>query len=70
MATYPWIVSHEAQGMNLADFPHLKMCFDRIRDREATKCACAIGDTIKGKVDLAADEEARKYMFGRGAVRR
>lgn len=64
MAAYPWIVPHEAQGMSLSDFPDLKAWFERIRDRGATKRAYALAETIKGKVDLATDEEARKHMFG------
>jgi hypothetical protein len=23
-STYPWIVPHERQGQNIADFPHIK----------------------------------------------
>lgn len=64
MAAYPWIVPHEAQGMDLADFPHLKAWFERIGARAATRRAYAIADTIQGKVDLATDEEARRHMFG------
>lgn len=68
MAAYPWIVPHEAQGMNLAEFPHLKAWFERIGARPATQRAYAIADTIQGKVDLANDEEARRHMFGQGAA--
>ena len=31
MAAYPWVVPHEAQGQNLADFPHLQRWFETIR---------------------------------------
>jgi GST-like protein len=65
MAAYPWTVSHENQGIRLEDFPHVKRWFDSIRDREATRRAYAIGDTIEGKVDLRTDEEARRHLFGR-----
>lgn len=64
MAAYPWIVSHEAQGMRLEDFPQLKRWFDTIAARDATQRAYAVAETIKGKVDLATDEEARRHMFG------
>lgn len=70
MAAYPWIVPHERQGMDLADFPQLKAWFDRIGAREATRRAYAIADTIEGKVDLASDAEARRHMFGLGATAR
>jgi len=67
MAAYPWIVPHEAQGMELADFPHLEAWFERIRARPATQRAYAAGEAIKDKLDLATDEEARKVLFGQGA---
>lgn len=70
MAAYPWIVSHEAQGMDLADFPQLKTWFERIRDRPATQRAYAVGDTIKEKLDLANDEEAKRVLFGQGAAKK
>lgn len=70
MAAYPWIVPHEAQGMDLADFPHLAAWFGRIRERPATRRAYAVGDAIKDKVDVATDEEAKRVLFGQGAVKK
>jgi GST-like protein len=64
MAAYPWIVPYQAQGMDLAEFPHLKPWFERIRDREATRRAYAVGESIEGKVDAATDEDARRILFG------
>ncbi len=68
MAAYPWIVPYEAQGMQLEDFPHLKPWFEHIRDRAATRRAYALGETIKGQVDITQDEEARRHLFGQGAL--
>ena len=65
MAAYPWTVSHEDQGIKLDEFPRVKRWFSHIHDREATKRAYAIGDTIKGKLDARTDEEARRNLFGR-----
>ncbi|WP_263138858.1 glutathione binding-like protein [Pseudomonas sp. RIT-PI-AD] len=42
MAIYPWIVSHEWQGQNLDDFPHLKRWFEGIKARPATVRAYAL----------------------------
>ena len=67
MACYPWIVPHEAQGMSLDDFPHLKAWFQAIHERPATKKAYEVGESIKDRFDLATDEEARKVLFGQGA---
>ncbi|WP_233840264.1 glutathione binding-like protein [Dyella sp. 2HG41-7] len=65
IAAYPWTVSHENQSIDLADYPNVKRWFERIRDREATRKAYAIADTIEGRVDLRTDEEARRHLFGR-----
>jgi GST-like protein len=65
MAAYPWIVPYEAQGMDLGDFPNLKSWFGRIGDRPSTRRAYAVGESIKDKVDVATDEEARRILFGR-----
>jgi len=43
MAAYPWIVPHEAQGQNLAEFPHLHRWFTAIGNRPATLRAYEIG---------------------------
>jgi GST-like protein len=67
MAAYPWIVPHEAQGMSLDEFPHVKAWFEAIRARPATERAYALADTVKGNVDLSKDEDARKVLFGQGS---
>ena len=67
MACYPWIVPHEAQGMSLDDFPHVKAWFQAIHDRPATKKAYEIGESVKDRFDLTTDEAARKVLFGQGA---
>ena len=69
MAAYPWIVPYENQGMRLEDFPRLQAWFEGIRERPATQRAYASGDEIKGRFDLTTDEEARKVLFGQGALR-
>lgn len=61
MAAYPWIVPHEAQGMELADFPAVKAWFERIGAREATARAYALGEQYKGD---NTSPEARRILFG------
>ncbi|UPT55381.1 GSH-dependent disulfide bond oxidoreductase [Dickeya zeae] len=39
IATYPWVVSHERQRIDLNDFPAVKSWFERIRERPATERA-------------------------------
>ena len=65
MAAYPWTVSHENQGISLDDYPQVQRWFAHIHEREATKRAYAIGDTVNGKLDAAKDEEARRNLFQR-----
>jgi len=65
MASYPWIVPHERQGQNLADFPHLKRWFDAIWARPATKQAYALGKQYQAVVPTS--DEARRILFGQDA---
>jgi GST-like protein len=65
MASYPWIVPHEAQGQNLNDFPHLKRWFEAIENRPATARAYERGADLSSDAPLS--EEARKVLFGQGA---
>ncbi|KGI79171.1 glutathione binding-like protein [Oleiagrimonas soli] len=61
MAAYPWIVPHETQQMDLAEFPDLKRWFDAIAAREATQRAYAVGAPYRSDTTSA---EARKHLFG------
>lgn len=63
MAAYPWIVPHEAQGQNLADFPNVRRWFDAIRERPATIAAYARGDAIR-PADAPMTDEQKKVLFG------
>ncbi|WP_294323410.1 glutathione binding-like protein [uncultured Sphingomonas sp.] len=63
MATYPWIVPHDAQGQKLEDFPHLKRWFDAIAARPATVAAYAKGKAVNdGSKPMT--EEQRRNLFG------
>ncbi|HSE89341.1 MAG TPA: glutathione S-transferase N-terminal domain-containing protein [Candidatus Binatia bacterium] len=65
MACYPWIVLHDRQGQNLADFPNLKRWFDTIQRRDAVQRAYALAKTINpGPGGMT--EEAKKILFGQG----
>jgi GST-like protein len=66
MAAYPWVVPHEAQGQNLADFPHLSRWFEEIKNRPATVRAYERGAEISTKPTV--DEESRKILFGQTAA--
>jgi GSH-dependent disulfide-bond oxidoreductase len=65
MAAYPWVVPHEAQGQNLADFPHVKRWFETIKARPATIRAYELAPTFATTPELS--EESRKILFGQTA---
>ena len=67
MACYPWIVPHERQGQDLADFPNLQRWFRAIEARPATVRAYEIGDRYRTR-NATMDEEAKRIMFGQTAA--
>ena len=67
MACYPWIVPHERQQQNLADFQDLKRWFDAIAQRPATRRAYAHADAYRSRPTIT--EESRKILFGQTAQR-
>lgn len=66
MASYPWIVHHEAQGQDLNDFPHLKRWYDAIAARPATLRAYDAGRAVSEQ--NVVTEEAKKILFGQTAA--
>ena len=65
MAAYPWIVPHEAQSQNLADFPHLRRWFEAIGNRPATIRAYARAAQFPTSPSMT--DEQRKVLFGQTA---
>ncbi|HWV37361.1 MAG TPA: glutathione S-transferase N-terminal domain-containing protein [Vulgatibacter sp.] len=61
-AIHPWIASHEAQGQNLDDFPHVKRWFEAVGARPAVARAYAKGAPWERKGPLA--DEEKKVLFG------
>ena len=66
MACYPWIVPHQRQRQDLADFPNLQRWFGRIRERPATRRAYAIAEEINTAPTVS--EEAKRILFGQDAT--
>jgi GST-like protein len=65
MACYPWILPHEAQGQNIADFPHLRRWLESIQARPAVVRAYEKGRAINPKPTMT--DEAKKILFGQTA---
>ncbi|NES08250.1 MAG: glutathione S-transferase family protein [Okeania sp. SIO2F4] len=61
MAIYPWIVSHEKQGQNLADFPNLKRWFETVSKRPGVTRGLAVLSEIPVQ---KLDDQARENLFG------
>lgn len=66
MAAYPWIVPHEAQGQDLADFPNVQRWFEAIRTRPATERAYTVGETVSAGGGEMTDA-MRRNLFGQTA---
>ena len=66
MAAYPWIVPHERQKQDLADFPNLKRWFESIRARPAVVRAYEKGKAISSQP--VVDEKSRAILFGQSAA--
>ncbi len=64
MACYPWIVPHDKQGQNLADFPNLARWFSAIHERPAVMRAYARADEISTRA--VVDEASKAILFGQG----
>jgi GST-like protein len=64
MAIYPWVVPHEKQGIDLAEFPHVRRWFTQIAARpavvEAYRKAAEI-NTAK-----TVDDKSKAILFGQG----
>lgn len=68
MASYPWTVSHERQGQDLNNFPHLKRWFETIRARPATIAAYDLVKTVNPTAGKPMTEEEKKILFGQTAA--
>jgi GST-like protein len=62
MGIYPWIVPHAKQGQSLDDFPHVKLWFETIAARPATRRAYAIAESVNVRPTVNA--ESSKILFG------
>ena len=62
IATFPWLRSHENQGVDLGDFPNVKQWFDGIAARPAVVRGVAV--LAERRRQGPIDDKAREMMFG------
>ncbi len=61
IAIFPWVRSWKNQGIDWADYPHLKVWFDRINERPAVKRGVDVLAALRKPI--AGDKE-RDVLFG------
>lgn len=61
MATWPWIRSHQSQGITLDEFPQVQRWYDRIAARTPVQRALAV---LAERRASRLDERAREVLFG------
>lgn len=61
VACFPWIITHKAQGIDLAKFPHVARWFAEVRVRPAVIAGTAVGRMARPE-EIGA--EAKRVMMG------
>lgn len=61
IAIFPWLRSWKNQGVEMADYPHLKGWFDEIAARPAVQRGLAV---LAGTRKPLTDDKAREVLFG------
>lgn len=69
MAIFPWLISHERQGQDLDDYPHVKRWYETIESRPAVAHALGVGQELRRSLD-EMDEDTRRSLFGGPAMSR
>ena len=73
MASWPWVVPHENQGMDFADFPEVHRWYDAMKQRPGVRRGFDVGKEIRRHMseseDSGMDEAAKKILFGQRARR-
>lgn len=61
IAIFPWLRSWQNQGIDWADYPHLKLWFDGIAARPAVKRGVAVLSDLRKPL---TDDKSRETLFG------
>ena len=63
IACFPWLITHKAQGIDIARFPNVARWFAELRERPAVKAGTAVGRMARPEEITA---EAKRVMMGIG----
>jgi GST-like protein len=61
IANLPWLLSHERQGIDIGEFPHVRRWMAELRERPAVQRGLA----VPPRSDAPMDEKAREVLFGK-----
>ncbi|TDU26638.1 GST-like protein [Panacagrimonas perspica] len=61
MACFPWIRTHKAQGIALADFPNLQRWYETMKSRDAVRRGVDLGKDLQVR---SFDAQAHRNLFG------
>jgi GST-like protein len=64
-ASWPWLLSHDRIGQNLAEFPNLKRWYDSLKERPSVRRGIDVGKELRTPGTM--DEQAKKILFGQTA---
>ena len=64
-ASWPWVVSHERIGQNLAEFPNLARWYEALKQRPSVRRGMDVGKELR--TPGVMDEQAKKILFGQTA---
>ena len=62
IAIFPWITTHKAHGVDLADFAHVRRWYAVVRGRDAVQRGLAVGKELRSA--SAMDQDIRRHLFG------
>ena len=69
MACWPWIVLHERQGIDIAEFPEVKRWHEKMKARPGVQRGFDAAKELRQASAAGPDEQAKKILFGQTASR-
>jgi len=64
MACWPWIILHERQGIDLAEFPNLQRWHEKMKTRPGVQRGFDAAKELRNASSAGPDEQAKKILFG------